>query len=129
MSISAEKSLRPESFVGSHVARARTQDDATGQRPLSGGALLAEISNSIVGMRRRHYGRGPMNAKTYVNDDIIVVVMRENGFTPLERTIIDSGRPELVIAMREDFLNAMAGASRRRSRSSRAAKCSHFSPK
>jgi uncharacterized protein YbcI len=76
--------------------------------PLSGGQLLAAISTSIVGMLHEHYGRGPMKAKTYALDDIIVVVMRGSGFTPLEQTIMDSGEPERVIAMREDFQRVMA---------------------
>ncbi len=76
--------------------------------PLSGGHLLAAISTSIVAILREHYGRGPMKAKTYVLDDIIVVVMRGSGFTPLEQTIMDSGEPERVIAMREDFQRVMA---------------------
>ena len=78
------------------------------QAPLGGGHLLAAISTSIVGILREHYGRGPMKAKTYALDDIIVVVMRGSGFTPLEQTIMDSGEPECVIAMREDFQRVMA---------------------
>jgi uncharacterized protein YbcI len=77
--------------------------------PLSGGHLLATISTSIVAILREHYGRGPMKAKTYVLDDIIVVVMRGSGFTALEQTIMDSGEPDRVIAMREDFQRVMAG--------------------
>jgi len=76
--------------------------------PLAGGHLLAAISTSIVGILREHYGRGPMKAKTYALDDIIVVVMRGSGFTALEQTIMDSGEPERVIAMREDFQRVMA---------------------
>jgi uncharacterized protein YbcI len=49
-----------------------------------------------------------MKAKTYVLDDIIVVVMRGSGFTPLERTIMESGQPDRVIAMREEFQRVMA---------------------
>jgi uncharacterized protein YbcI len=75
---------------------------------LAGGHLLAAISTSIVGILRDHYGRGPMKAKTYALDDIIVVVMRGSGFTPLEQTIMDSGEPARVIAMREDFQRVMA---------------------
>jgi uncharacterized protein YbcI len=60
-------------------------------------------------MLREHYGRGPTKAKTYVLDDIVVVVMRGSGFIPLEQTIMDSGEPGLVIAMREDFQRVMAG--------------------
>jgi uncharacterized protein YbcI len=83
--------------------------DPPGSRtPLSGGHLLAAISTRIVGILRDHYGRGPMKAKTYALDDIIVVVMRGSGFTPLEQTIMDSGEPHRVIAMREDFQRVMA---------------------
>src|SRR5467141_1477604 len=80
--------------------------------PLAGGHLLAAISTSIVQILREHYGRGPMKAKTYALDDIIVVVMRGSGFTPLEQTIMDSGEPDRVIAMREDFQRVMAAQYR-----------------
>jgi uncharacterized protein YbcI len=76
--------------------------------PLTGGALLSAISTSIVGMLREFYGRGPMKAKTYALDDIIVVVMRGSGFTAIEKTMMDSGEPEKVVAMREDFQRVMA---------------------
>jgi uncharacterized protein YbcI len=33
--------------------------------------------------------------------------MRGSGFTPLEQTIMDSGDPERVVAMREDFQRVM----------------------
>ena len=49
-----------------------------------------------------------MKAKTYAIDDIIVVVMRGSGFTPLEKTIMDSGQPERVVSMRHDFQTIMA---------------------
>jgi uncharacterized protein YbcI len=75
---------------------------------LAGGRLLAAISTAFVAILRDHYGRGPMKAKTYALDDLIVVVMRGSGFTPLEQTIMDSGDPDRVIAMREDFQRVMA---------------------
>ena len=84
-----------------------TADENGQPPPLAGGNLLAAISTSIVGILRDHYGRGPMKAKTYALDDIIVVVMRGSGFTPLEQTIMDSGDPERVVAMREDFQRVM----------------------
>jgi uncharacterized protein YbcI len=72
-----------------------------------GGRLLAAISTRIVAILRDHYGRGPMKAKTYAIDDIIVVVMRGSGFTPLEQTIMDSGDPDRIVAMRHDFQHMM----------------------
>ena len=85
-------------------------DTAAGEipTPLAGGKLLAAISNSIVAILREHYGRGPMKAKTYALDDIIVVVMRGSGFTALEKTIMDSGQPGRVVALREEFQAVMA---------------------
>jgi uncharacterized protein YbcI len=76
--------------------------------PLRGGKLLAEISTTIVAILREHYGRGPMKAKTYALDDIIVCVMRGSGFTALEKTIMDSGDPERVVEMRHDFQRVIA---------------------
>jgi uncharacterized protein YbcI len=75
---------------------------------LEGGRLLAQISTSFVALLREHYGRGPMKAKTYAVDDVIVVVMRGSGFTALEQTIMDSGQPTRVVAMREEFQQMMA---------------------
>ena len=78
-----------------------------GPARLAGGQLLAAISNQIVAILRDHYGRGPMKAKTYALDDLIVVVMRGSGFTPLERTIMDSGKPDRVVEMRHEFQHMM----------------------
>ena len=74
---------------------------------LSGGPLLSAISNRIVAILREHYGRGPMKAKTYALDDLIVVVMRGSGFTPLEKTMMDSGEAVRVVEMRHDFQRMM----------------------
>jgi uncharacterized protein YbcI len=82
----------------------KSQDEPT---PLAGGKLLAAISTTFVALLREHYGRGPMKAKTYAIDDIIVVVMRGSGFTALEQTIMNSGEPARVVAMREDFQRVM----------------------
>ena len=95
--------------------------------PLAGGQLLAEISTTVVGILRDHYGRGPMKAKTYALDDIIVCVMRGSGFTPLEQTIMDSGEPDRVIEMREDFQRVMATTTGRRSRTDRAQRVAFLS--
>jgi uncharacterized protein YbcI len=82
------------------------------RQPLTGGQLLSAISNSIVSMLRDHYGRGPMKAKTYALDDMIVCVLRESGFSAVEQTMMDSGEPERVVDMREDFQRVMAARYR-----------------
>jgi uncharacterized protein YbcI len=89
------------------VAEVEKPQDGPGTR-LAGGQLLAAISTAFVGILREKYGRGPMKAKTYALDDLIVVVLRGSGFTALEQTIMESGEPQSVIAMREDFQRVMA---------------------
>src|SRR5205823_2374003 len=60
---------------------AKPQDGQAGgsesnpQASLAGGRLLSAISTRIVQMMREHYGRGPLKAKTYALDDIIVCVL------------------------------------------------------
>ena len=77
-----------------------------GPLPLVGGRLLAEITNRIVALMREHYGRGPIKAKTYVLDNLIVCVL-SNGFTAIERTMMESGEPDRVLDMRRDFQRLM----------------------
>ena len=90
---------------GEGAGRLRTEPRA------GGGQLLAAISTGIVKLIREHYGRGPIKAKTYALDDIVVCVLRGSGFTPLEQTMMDSGQPAAsgrVVAMREEFQTLMA---------------------
>jgi len=88
------------------------QPQGNGEPPvgqgLARGQLLSAISTRFVKLLREHYGRGPIKAKTYALDDIVVVVLRGAGFTPLEKTMMDSGQPERVVAMREQFQQMMA---------------------
>jgi uncharacterized protein YbcI len=74
-------------------------------RPLAGGKLLAEITNRIVAFIREHYGRGPIKAKTYVLDNIVCVLT--DGFTAIERTMMEGGEPDRVLEMRRDFQRMM----------------------
>jgi uncharacterized protein YbcI len=78
----------------------------TGSQPLVGGRLLAEITNRIVALMREHYGRGPIKAKTYVLDNLIVCVLSD-GFTAIERTMMEGGEPNRVLEMRRDFQRMM----------------------
>jgi uncharacterized protein YbcI len=94
-----------------YVATQGEPAHGSGDAKLSGGKLLSAISTSIVKLVHEHYGRGPIKAKTYALDDIVIVVMRGSGFTPLEQTMMDSpdaDRAARVVAMREDFQRLMA---------------------
>jgi uncharacterized protein YbcI len=111
-------SLRPGQYLGraanveahgpDDAEQAHITDPLSAESLLAGGRLLSAISTAIVKLMREHYGRGPLKAKTYALDDIIVCVLRGAGFTPLEQTIMDSGDGSRVIAMRENFQEMMA---------------------
>jgi len=79
----------------------------TEEAQLSGGELLAAISTKVVKLLREHYGRGPMKAKTYVLDDLIVCVLRD-GHTTIEQTMMESGEEQQVLDMRRNFQRMMA---------------------
>ena len=68
----------------------------------SRGQLAAAISNAIVGIHSKHYGKGPTKAKTYLIDDTVICVMQDV-FTTVERTLIDAGKGELVREVRTTF--------------------------
>jgi uncharacterized protein YbcI len=72
---------------------------AGGQPP---GSLRAAIANAMVGLKKRHYGRGPEGAKAFVEDDYIFVVL-EGGLTRNEETLLAAGREDLVRQYRLAF--------------------------
>jgi uncharacterized protein YbcI len=70
------------------------------------GQLAAAISNAMVGIHSKHYGKGPTKAKTYLVDDVVVTVMSDV-FTTVERTLIDNDKAELVRDVRTTFQYTM----------------------
>jgi uncharacterized protein YbcI len=70
------------------------------------GQLAAAISNAMVGIHSKHYGKGPTKAKTYLVEDVVVTVMSDV-FTTVERTLIDNGKAELVRDVRTTFQYTM----------------------
>jgi len=80
----------------------RAQDliDAAGGQPP--GSLRAALANAMVGLKKRHYGRGPEAAKAYIEDDYIFVVL-EGGLTRNEETLLADGKADLVRSYRLAF--------------------------
>jgi uncharacterized protein YbcI len=76
---------------------------------LTGRQQLAAISRSMAGLQREHYGREPTKVNAYAINDMIVVVVRSKDFTPLEKSMVDGGEPERVLALRAEFARVMAG--------------------
>jgi uncharacterized protein YbcI len=79
-----------------------TQGDDRGQ------ALLARISNEMVRAQKEFFGKGPTQAKSYILDDLLIIVMR-GGLTTAEKTMLDFGKPDQVRQFRQLFENEMTG--------------------
>ncbi|MFL5859771.1 MAG: Na-translocating system protein MpsC family protein [Solirubrobacteraceae bacterium] len=76
---------------------------------LTGRQQLAAISRSIAGLQREHYGRDTAKVNAYAVNDMIVVVLRSQHLTPLEKSLVAGGEPERVLALRAQFASVMAG--------------------
>ena len=66
------------------------------------GDVRAAISNAMVAAKKRHYGKGPTQARTYIEDDYVFCVMHE-GLTANEETLLAHGEQELVRNYRLKF--------------------------
>lgn len=70
------------------------------------GTMLANISRRTVMLYKEFYGKGPTRARTYYQDDTVLVLLR-GGFTRVEETLIRDGRGEAVHRQREAFQSSM----------------------
>jgi uncharacterized protein YbcI len=70
------------------------------------GDTRANISRRMVQLHKEFYGKGPTRAKTYINGDLVVVLMR-GGFTRVEETLLQEGRGDSVVQQRADFQDVM----------------------
>lgn len=71
-----------------------------------GQGLLARISNEMVRAQKEFFGKGPTEAKSYLLDDMLFIVMR-GGMTTAERTMLDFGQQDQVRQFRQLFENEM----------------------
>ena len=71
------------------------------------GETRAKISKEIVRLQSEYYGKGPTKAKTYIVDDLVVVVLEES-FTRAEKTLVERGEREAIQQIRRRFQQQMA---------------------
>ena len=69
-----------------------------GQQPAHG-VLAASISNGIVSLMHRYTGRGPVRARTTIDDNLIVCVLGAT-LTKFEQHLVEDGRDEVVLSGR-----------------------------
>jgi uncharacterized protein YbcI len=73
---------------------------------LHGGDVLARLSDDMVRAKKQFFGKGPEQAKSYMVDDMLFVVMR-GGLTTAEQTMLRFGRQNMVRQFRQLFENEM----------------------
>jgi uncharacterized protein YbcI len=81
-------------------------DQATPRR--TGGELAGTISTTFVALLKEHGDRGPTKCRTYIDDDLIIVLMR-GGYSRMENTLFEDGKWLDVRSMRHTFQDTMEG--------------------
>jgi uncharacterized protein YbcI len=77
-------------------------DNSAGVAVEGRGQMRKDISNAMVGLKKQLYGKGPVKAKTFINDNIVFVVL-EGGLTRNEETLLAAGEANLVRTYRLRF--------------------------
>src|SRR5215217_9394991 len=71
------------------------------------GEARAKVSKDIVRLQAEYDGKGPTRAKTYIVEDLVVVVLEES-FTRAEKTLAERGEKDAIEHIRRRFQQQMA---------------------
>jgi uncharacterized protein YbcI len=73
--------------------------------PGPGGSTRQDVANAVVGWYAERFGRGPTQAKAYVNDDYALIVL--GGVqSQAEQTLVEQGDAEAVVNLRRAIKQA-----------------------
>ena len=75
--------------------------------PLDGDALLDAVTDGIVALHLRYYGRAPSTAKTQLLGDDLLACVLGGIYTEVEKTMIELERSNDVHATRKAFQAAI----------------------
>ena len=70
--------------------------------------MAQDISDAMVGLYKRYYGRGPTKARTHLAHDAIMCVLEEI-FTTVERSLVERGDHDTVAHVRGSFQRQFSG--------------------
>jgi uncharacterized protein YbcI len=71
-------------------------------------SMAQDISDAIVGLYKRYYGRGPTKARTHLTHDTVMCVLEEI-FTTVERSLVERGDHDTVAHVRRSFQRRFEG--------------------
>ena len=75
--------------------------------PLAGTELLDAVTDAMVALHLRHYGRVPATAKTQLLGDDLLACTLEGIYTEVEKTMIELQHAPDVHAVRKEFQAAI----------------------
>jgi uncharacterized protein YbcI len=75
------------------------------------GAMLLAVSNAVVRIHKKYFGKGPTKARAYYDGDVLTCVLSDV-YTRAEQTLLESGRSSAVLnhrhalqeSVREEFV-------------------------
>ena len=84
------------------------QDAADRREPVEDGqgTLRQDISTALVSLYKQHFGKGPTRCRTYLEPDLVVVILGE-GYTAGERTLFEAGKWYEVRRARQIWQDSM----------------------
>jgi uncharacterized protein YbcI len=97
---------KPPQLAGAEELIAAADGEAADGAATDHGAMRAAVSNAMVGLKKEFYGKGPVAAKTYFNDDYVFTVL-EGGLTRNEETLLAAGEHDTVRTYRLKFQEAV----------------------
>ena len=71
------------------------------------GVLSAAISNGMVSLMHRCTGRGPVRARTTIDENLVVCVLGDT-LTKAEQQLVDAGRSKVVLRGRRAMQDTLA---------------------
>lgn len=93
-------------IAGSDFDSTQSEVESAAEARRRHGEALTAISDGLVALLKEFYGRGPTQAKSYYQDDLVVCILR-GGYTQVEQTLRDGGRGSAVIEQRMEFQELM----------------------
>jgi uncharacterized protein YbcI len=101
----------PAEGVSGEAAESLLTTDHSRDAVIEGrGQMRKDISNAMVGLKKQLYGKGPVKAKTFINDNIVFCVL-EGGLTKNEETLLAAGEEHLVRQYRLRFQEVVANTA------------------
>jgi uncharacterized protein YbcI len=84
---------------------ATTEETAQGterDRTEANGSLTREVARAMVALYKEYVGRGPTQARAYVEEDLIAVILQDT-MTKAELTLAEEDEEDLVRGVRRVF--------------------------